>query len=113
MRIGEPAYRHLVGRVFNSLIRWIALPGLQDTQCGFKCFREAVALDLFKRQTIKGWSFDVEVLFIAQHRGYRIVELPIQWYFNPESKISVWRDSLKMGMDLLRIRWNSLRGAYG
>jgi glycosyltransferase involved in cell wall biosynthesis len=112
IRYNEPHYRHMVGRVFNSLIRLIALPGLHDTQCGFKCFRAEVARELFRQQTISGWSFDVEVLFIARRRGYRIVELPIPWYFNPESKISVVRDATRMAADLFAIRLNALRGMY-
>lgn len=112
VRHGEPYYRHLVGRTYNGLIRSLALPGLQDTQCGFKCFRGAVAEELFQRQTLMGWSFDVEILFIARQLGYTIIELPIHWYYNPHSKIKVARDSLKMGVDLLTIRLNSLRGVY-
>ena len=112
VRHGEPYYRHLVGRIYNGLIRSLALPGLQDTQCGFKCFRGAVAEELFRRQTLMGWSFDVEILFIARQLGYKIIELPIHWYYNPHSKIKVVRDSLKMGVDLLTIRLNSLRGVY-
>lgn len=112
VRYREPVYRHIVGRVFNALIRLVALPDLHDTQCGFKCFRGEAAEVLFRCQTITGWSFDVEVLFLARKFGYRIVELPIPWYFNPNSKVSVLRDSLRMGIDLLRIRWNYLRGHY-
>lgn len=112
VRHGEPYYRHFVGRIYNGLIRTLALPGLQDTQCGFKCFRGAVAEELFARQTLPGWSFDVEILFIARLLGYKIVEIPIHWYYNPHSKISVGRDSLKMGMDLFNIRLNALRGVY-
>lgn len=112
MRIGEPYYRHFVGRIYNGLIRVLALPGLQDTQCGFKCFRGPVAKDLFTRQTLTGWSFDVEILFIARLLGYRVEEVPIHWYYNPHSKISVVRDSFKMGMDILTIRMNALRGVY-
>ncbi len=112
VRYNEPAYRHLVGRIFNAMIRFLTLPGLQDTQCGFKCFRDLVAEDLFRHQTISGWSFDVEVLYIARQRGYRILELPIPWYFNPESHISVIKDSVRMAFDLLTIRINSLRGIY-
>jgi glycosyltransferase involved in cell wall biosynthesis len=112
IRYNEPQYRHNVGRIFNTLIRAIALPGLNDTQCGFKCFRAPVAEELFHLQTINGWSFDVELLFIARQRGYKIVELPIPWYFNPESKINVLRDSLRMATDLLQIRLNGLRGVY-
>lgn len=112
VRYGEPYYRHFVGRIYNGLIRLLALPGLQDTQCGFKCFRGVVAEELFKRQTLTGWSFDVEILFIARQLGYRIVELPVHWYYNPHSKIKVIRDSFRMGVDLLTIRLNGLRGVY-
>lgn len=112
VRYNEPQYRHTVGRIFNTLIRVLALPGLNDTQCGFKCFRAPVAEELFHLQTINGWSFDVELLYIARQRGYKIVELPIPWYFNPESKINVLRDSLRMATDLLQIRLNGLRGVY-
>ncbi len=112
IRYDEPAYRHLTGRVFNLMIRLLVLPGLQDTQCGFKCFRADVAEDLFRHQTLTGWAFDVEVLAIARLRGYRIVELPIPWYYNEESKVHVLRDSWRMFLDLLRIRRNLRKGVY-
>lgn len=112
VRHNEPAYRHLVGRIYNGVIRLLALPGLQDTQCGFKCFRGTVADEVFRLQTIPGWAFDVEALFIARQKGYRIQEIPIDWYFNSDSKINVLRDSTRMFVDLLRIRWNSIKGAY-
>ncbi len=110
-RYGEPEYRHIVGRVFNNLVRFIALPGLQDTQCGFKCFR-ADAAQVFSCQTINGWTFDVEILFIARKRGYKIVEVPIPWYFNANSKVRLLRDSFRMAVDLLMIRWNSIMRRY-
>lgn len=112
VRYHEPAYRHFTGRVFNTLIRWLVLPGLQDTQCGFKCIRADVARDIFPYQTLTGWAFDVELLYIARHHGYTVVEIPIDWYFNDDSKISVFRDSLRMFLDLLSIRRNALRGLY-
>ncbi len=112
VRYNEPYYRHLVGRIYNSLIRRMALPGLQDTQCGFKCFKSDVAEDLFRRQTMTGWSFDVEILYIACLSGYKVKEVPIHWYYNTHSKISVLRDSMKMGIDLLTIRLNGRRGVY-
>ena len=112
VRYTEPYYRHFTGRVFNTLIRLLVLPGLQDTQCGFKCIRAEVAHDIFRYQTLTGWAFDVELLYIARHHGYRIVEIPIHWYFNADSKISVFRDSLRMFLDLLRIRRNALLGLY-
>lgn len=112
VRYNEPRYRHLVGRVFNTLIRILTLPDLHDTQCGFKCFRGDVAEDLFRRQTITGWSFDVEVLFIARRLGYSIVEVPIPWFFNPDSKVSVLRDSVRMAVDLIDIRRKAIQGVY-
>ena len=112
IRYNEPYYRHFTGRVFNTLIRLLVLPGLQDTQCGFKCIRAQVARDIFPYQTLTGWAFDVELLYIARLHGYQIVEIPIGWYFNADSKISVIRDSLRMFLDLLRIRRNALRGLY-
>ncbi len=113
VRYDEPAYRHWIGRAFNWLVRVITLPGLQDTQCGFKSFRAEVAMDLFPDQTIHGWTFDVEILFLAMRRGYRIIEVPIPWYYNPGSRVRILRDSIHMLIDLFRIRLNAIRGRYG
>ncbi len=112
MRYDEPEQRHITGRVFNWLIRVLAIPGIHDTQCGFKGFRADVAEDLFKHQTINGWAFDVELLYIAKMRGYEIVELPIPWYYQDESKVNVLRDSWQMLIDILKIRQNARRGKY-
>ncbi len=112
VRYNEPVYRHITGRVFNTLIRLLVLPGLQDTQCGFKCIRAEVAQDIFPYQTLTGWAFDVELLYIARYHGYSIVEVPIDWYYYPGSKISIFRDSLRMFLDLLLIRRNARRGLY-
>lgn len=111
-RIGEPGYRHFIGRVFNGFVKVMALPGLQDTQCGFKCFSAKAAEHLFPLQTIQGWTFDVEVLFLARKFGYSIGEVPIRWYFDPHSKVKFLRDSLHMAGDLLRIRWKAIRKDY-
>jgi dolichyl-phosphate beta-glucosyltransferase len=113
VRYNEPYYRHLVGRAFNTFVRLAALPGLQDTQCGFKCFRAEIAEDIFRCQTLGGMSFDVEILFIARLRGYEIVEVPIHWYHNNDSRVRLFHDSLHMGLDLLTIRRNAARGCYG
>jgi dolichyl-phosphate beta-glucosyltransferase len=94
------------------LIRALVLPALNDTQCGFKLFRADVAEDLFRRQTLMGWSFDVELLYIASRKSIPMLEIPIPWYYNPESKINVWRDSWRMFVDLLTIRRNGRAGRY-
>jgi glycosyltransferase involved in cell wall biosynthesis len=112
IRYEEPLYRHLGGRGINLIIRLLILPGLQDTQCGFKCFRAEVANDLFRRQTLTGWSFDIEVLFIARQHGYRIREVPIGWYYQSDSKVNAVRDALHMIRDIFRIHANARRGLY-
>ncbi|NQW22054.1 MAG: glycosyltransferase family 2 protein [SAR202 cluster bacterium] len=104
-RIGEPTRRHLMGRVFNFLVSRLTVSGLADTQCGFKCFRGAVAQDLFQRQTMDGFSFDVELLFLARQRGLTFAEVGVDWYYRPQSKVRPVRDSLAMTLDLLKIRW--------
>ena len=112
VRYNEPWYRHVMGRVFNVIVRWLAVPGIQDTQCGFKCFRREVARDLFSVQRIDGWAFDVEVLYIALRRGYRIVEVPIHWYYGEGSRVHPVRDSLNMLREVFRIRRNGRLGVY-
>lgn len=111
-RFNEPLYRHLMGRVFSNLVKVFAMPGFEDTQCGFKCFRADVAADLFAVQKLTGMSFDVEVLYIARKRGYRIVEVPIDWYYQSESRVRLIEDSLKMFLDILTIRRNWYGGKY-
>jgi glycosyltransferase involved in cell wall biosynthesis len=112
VRYDEPAYRHFIGRVFNTMVRTMALPGLQDTQCGFKCFRDEVAEAVFHLQTMPGMAFDVEALFIARRLGYKIVEIPIPWYFDADSRVRLIQDSMKMALDLLAIRRNARQGLY-
>ena len=112
VRYGEPEYRHLGGRIINLLIRMLALPHLHDTQCGFKCFRADVAADLFSCQTIEGWSFDIEILYLAQKRGYPVVELPISWYYVEGSKVKPVKDAVMLFFDILKIRRNARRGVY-
>ena len=111
-RYAEPEYRHFIGRVFNLIVRVMALPGLQDTQCGFKLFRADVAERVFPLQTLDGMSFDVEVLFIARRMGYRIQEVAIDWYHDPDTRVRLLEDSLRMFTDLLTIRRNAARGLY-
>lgn len=111
-RVDEPEFRHLIGRIFNSLVRYSLLPGLQDTQCGFKAFRGDIAEQLFGMQTLTGWSFDAEIIFIAQRFGYKIIEVPITWYYKPGSRLNIFKDSFKMASDLFTIRHNAKKGMY-
>lgn len=112
VRYDEPGYRHLMGRIFNLVVKVLAVPGFQDTQAGFKCFRKSVALDVLACQQIQGWAFDVELLFIARKRGYQIVEVPIHWYFRENSRINPVKDAMDMFREVVRIRRNDMHGLY-
>jgi dolichyl-phosphate beta-glucosyltransferase len=111
-RFNEPAYRHIQGRIFSNLVKWFALPEFEDTQCGFKLFTARAAEDVFRVQVFDGMSFDVEVLFIAQQRGYKITEVPVDWYYRAESRVSPLKDPLNMLRDILVIRRNWASGKY-
>lgn len=111
-RYNEPQFRHLMGRVFNLIVRVIAIPHFHDTQCGFKSFRREVAREVFADGTMNGWAFDVEALFIALERGYKVVEVPIDWYHDPDSRVSAVRDTVNMVRDVLKIRINGWKGIY-
>jgi dolichyl-phosphate beta-glucosyltransferase len=113
VRYNEPTYRHLGGRVINFLIQLFILPGLNDTQCGFKCFSAKVVDDIFNLQTLNGWSFDIELLYIARRRKYRVREIPIDWVHHPDTKVSAIRDAIRMIQDIFRIHANARRGMYG
>lgn len=112
VRYGEPSYRHLMGRVFNFLVRLLAVPGIQDTQCGFKCFSRETAQCVFPLQTIDGWGFDVEVLYIARRHGVAIVEIPVEWYYGEDSRVRPLQDTVNMLSELFRIRRNGRAGLY-
>ncbi|HEX4348406.1 MAG TPA: dolichyl-phosphate beta-glucosyltransferase [Vicinamibacterales bacterium] len=111
-RVGEPAYRHLVGRVFNRVVQVLALPGIEDSQCGFKMFTAAAVASVFPRVDVEGWAFDVEALAIARAQGLRIIEVPIEWHYRKDSRLSMCRDGVAMLRELLRIRGNIKSGRY-
>ncbi len=104
--------RRLASNVFTWIVRNYAVPGIPDTQCGFKGFRRGVARDLFQRGRINGYAFDVELVFLARRRGYRIARLPVVLVHNDNSKIRVVRDSAQMLFDLFRIQFYARRGMY-
>jgi glycosyltransferase involved in cell wall biosynthesis len=120
----EPFYRHLMGKVFNIVVRVFALGGIADTQCGFKLLRSEVAKTLFKklvvykannRKQIKypfTGAVDVELLFLANKYHYRIAEVPIYWKHYKTERVSALRDSFKMFVDVLKLRWYALTGRY-
>ncbi len=103
VRHGEPLRRHLLGRAFNRLVQLAVLPGIEDSQCGFKCLRRPVALQLFEAGSCEGWAFDVELLVLARQRGLRVREVPIDWHYRADSRLRPGRDGLSMGTEVLRL----------
>ena len=111
-RIGEPVYRHLMGRVFNGVVQALAVPGIEDSQCGFKAFSRDAARAIFSRQRIDGFGFDVEVLYLAGRLGYSVSVVPLRWEHKENSRVAPVRDTLLMLSDVVRVRLNAWRGLY-
>lgn len=100
----QPLVRRTTGMAFSALVRAAGLSGLADTQCGFKMFRSHVVRPVFERQTIDGFSFDVEILLIASRLGFEIRDLPVRWQDSADSRVRVVQDGIKMLVELLVIR---------
>ena len=111
-RVGEPLFRHVAGRVFNSLVRFSTIRDIQDTQCGFKMFSAAAAETIFPRVTVEGWAFDIEVLYLARLHNLRVREIPIEWHFRADSRLRMGRDSITMLREVMRVRRRARRGDY-
>lgn len=122
-RVDEPLYRHFMGRAFNLWVQIIALPGINDSQCGFKLFTNKAAKESFSRLRIYGvgakdiqkpflGAMDVEVLYIAKKRGFKIKEVPVTWTFVKTTRLAPFATSLKMALDVLKVRINDLKGLY-
>jgi glycosyltransferase involved in cell wall biosynthesis len=112
IKVHQSFLRESAGRVFNLLMQLLTGLRFRDTQCGFKLFEARAAREVFRRQRLERFGFDAEVLFIARRLGYRTVEVPVRWSHSEGTKVSMFRDSLNMFLDLLRIRWNQMRGRY-
>jgi len=108
----QPIYRMLMGKTFNKIVRLFTVRGIKDTQCGFKLFRRGSCMGLFEAQRIERFAFDVELLFLAVRKGLVIREIPVRWINSPQSKVDVVRDSARMLLDIIRLRWDHIRGAY-
>ena len=110
--VHQSLFRENAGRLFNLLVRLLTGLAFQDTQCGFKLLEARAAREVFRRQRLERFGFDVEVLFIARLLGYDSIEVPVRWSHSPGTKVRMFRDSLAMFGDLLRVRWNQWRGRY-
>jgi glycosyltransferase involved in cell wall biosynthesis len=110
--IHQPWRREMAGRVFNLLVRMFTGLKIRDTQCGLKLFRRATTRRAFELQRVTGFGFDPEVLFLIQHLGAKIVEVPVRWNDNPATKVHFLRDSTRMFLDLVVLRWRALTGRY-
>lgn len=108
----QPWHRQLYGRLFNLGLRIVLGVNYRDTQCGFKGFTGAAVRTIFSRQHVERWGFDPELLFLADKFKLRTVEVPVEWAHDHRSKINPLRDGLKMGVEILLVRWNDLRGIY-
>ncbi len=108
----QPLYRQLLGRIFNLVLRVILGLNFADTQCGFKAFRREAAQRVFPLQKIERWGFDPEILFLAKKMGLVVKEVPVIWAHSEGTRLHPFRDGMRMFGDVLRIRWNSISGAY-
>lgn len=111
-QVTRPKGREMMSKGFNLLVRMMLLPGIRDTQCGFKCFARAAALAVFEKEVRSGLAFDVEILYIARRLGYRIVEVPVRWDYASGSKVQPVRDSARMLAAVLQLRAKALLGRY-
>jgi dolichyl-phosphate beta-glucosyltransferase len=112
IEVHQSRYRENAGRIFNLIVRVLLLPGLYDTQCGFKLFTATAAQEAFSAARLDGFSFDVEALYVARRRGRRIAEVPVTWRNDAATRVGSLKGFLAF-LDLARIRWNAWTGAYG
>lgn len=100
----QPFYREFMGKAFNKLVQFFVIKGISDTQCGFKGFTEKAALDVFSKAKIDGFSFDVEILYIAQRLNYKIREIGVEWFNDERTTVSPIKDSVRMFRDIITVR---------
>lgn len=112
VEINQSFVRQSMGKIFNKITKLIVFTGFKDTQCGFKCFKRDVVDNVFRKQMINGFAFDVEILLIARRQGLRIKEIPVRWLNSPYSKVRIVKDSFLMLYDLFKIRFYDLSKGY-
>jgi dolichyl-phosphate beta-glucosyltransferase len=110
--VHQSVFREYAGIIFNFIVRAILRLPFVDTQCGFKAFRRDRCRVIFQQQRIERFGFDPELLYLARHHGLSAAEIPVRWAHSPATKVSMWRDSIQMFLDVFIIRWNALVGRY-
>jgi dolichyl-phosphate beta-glucosyltransferase len=100
----QPFYREFMGKTFNKFVQMMVIKGIKDTQCGFKGFTAAAAEEIFSKAKIDGFSFDVEALYLAKRSGYKIDEVPVEWYNDDRSKVNPITDSISMLIEIFKIK---------
>jgi len=101
----QPRYREWMGRVFNRIVRLVAVDGIRDTQCGFKLLDGEAARRLFADMTVDRFAYDVELVWLARRRGLKVAEVGVSWVDHPDSRVDPLGDSLRMLWDVLTLRW--------
>lgn len=104
IKLHQPFYREFMGKTFNKIVQLFTFSGISDTQCGFKMFKKDIAHILFAQSVINGFSFDVEILYLAHKANYKIAEVPVEWYNDAKTKVNPITDSTKMLMEIFKIR---------
>jgi len=112
IKIPQPWYRRLMGHIFYIIVKGLFLKNITDTNCGFKCYKRKVARDIFSKQLLRGWGFDVELLYIAQKMSYRIKEVPVVWGHGRDSKVNLFKVPILTLVELARIKYNDWEGRY-
>jgi dolichyl-phosphate beta-glucosyltransferase len=108
----QPLHRQLFGRIYNLMLRVVLGLNFKDTQCGFKAFTREAAQTIFQSQQIERWGFDPELLYLAKKCGFSVQEVPVTWSHREGTRLNPFRDGIRMFGEMLRIRWNVLRGKY-
>ncbi len=112
IEVRQPWYREVMGNLLSIIVRTFVVPGFYDTQCGFKCLTQKSAKKIFSKQKLNGFIFDVEVLYLAHKYGFSVKEVPVIWRDSPKTSVKLIRDSIRMFLGLLKIRYNDLKGRY-
>src|SRR2546426_7556680 len=112
IEVHQPFYREVMGKTYTTLSNWILALQLSDFTCGFKGFRREAAKVLFSLQRLKNWSFDSEILYLAQLKGYKIEEIPVTWRDDKATKVKLWRDAVSSFLGLVKIRANQYVRRY-